>query len=232
MKYYLMENKEHQLLAEIKSMMDSIRTQLEILESKMFELQNSVCPDYEDMDPIDLDIEDIPDFKSEPDATPELEFYPEPEPEVNAEPQPEVVEEEESEVVEDLPAAEENDDDDLPFFMEPEPVQPVAVEPILDKAVSRTVVIDTMIEKHAWRFDMPGTQVKDIRSAISLNDRIIFINYLFNEDPLLFQNTLSRINQLNSFDEAVEMVVAEYPQWNLESEVVYRFMMAVRRKLK
>ena len=79
---------------------------------------------------------------------------------------------------------------------------------------------------------MPGTPVKDIRSAISLNDRIIFINYLFNEDPMAFQNSLTKINTMASLDEVLEYVNQEHPEWNLESEVVYRFMMAVRRRIR
>ena len=79
---------------------------------------------------------------------------------------------------------------------------------------------------------MPGTQVKDIRSAISLNDRILFINMLFSQDPMLFQDALTRINQMGSLDEVVEYVMTERPEWDLESETVYRFMMAVRRKIR
>mgnify|MGYP006992206282 FL=1 len=44
-------------------------------------------------------------------------------------------------------------------------------------------------------------------------------------------NTLSSINSMTSLDEVVDFVTAQYPQWNLNSDVVYRFMMAVRRKV-
>ena len=79
---------------------------------------------------------------------------------------------------------------------------------------------------------MPGTPVKDIRSAISLHDRIIFINYLFNEDPLAFQTALDRINRMSSLDEAVTFAAEEHPEWDMDSDVIYRFMMAVRRRLR
>ena len=77
-----------------------------------------------------------------------------------------------------------------------------------------------------------GTQVKDIRSAISLNDRILFINMLFNQDPMAFQEALTKINQMTTLDEAVGYIVAERSDWDLGSETVYRFMMAVRRKIR
>ena len=79
---------------------------------------------------------------------------------------------------------------------------------------------------------MPGSPVRDIRSAISLNDRILFINRLFAQDPMAFQESLTRINQMESLDEAVSYVMTERPDWDLESETVYRFMMAVRRKIQ
>ena len=96
---------------------------------------------------------------------------------------------------------------------------------------SKPVVLDAMIAKQAWRTDMPGAPVRDIRSAISLNDRVLFINRLFGEDPVNFQETLNILNQMGSLDEAVAYLVEAHPSWNLESELVYRFMMALRRKL-
>ena len=186
-----MENREQQILSEIKSMMASIRSQIELLDAKMAELQQVVDPEDVDTLPIDLDIDLLePVYEDFPEV--ELAF----------EPEPEVVEPE--------------------LLLEPEVVveQPVQA------------VIDTMTAKHPWRTDMPGTPVKDIRSAISLNDRIIFINYLFNEDPMAFQNSLTKINTMASLDEVLEYVSQEHPEWNLESEVVYRFMMAVRRRIR
>ena len=152
----------------------------------------------------------------------------------------EVVEEVVEETVEDLPV-EETPSDDLPFFDE-EPV--LAAEPeqesepapvtVAEKAesVAKPTVNDAMAAQQAWRKDMPGSPVRDIRSAISLNDRIIFINYLFKEDPMAFQESLTKINQMESLDQAVEYICTDFPHWDLNSEVVYRFMMAVRRKVR
>jgi hypothetical protein len=43
---------------------------------------------------------------------------------------------------------------------------------------------------------------------------------------------LSKINNMTSIEEVIEAVVAEHPDWDLGSEIVYRFMMAVRRKIR
>jgi hypothetical protein len=224
-----MENRQPQILSEIKEMMSSIRVQLEQLDAKMAELQYEVDPQCFTMDPIDLNLDGLPVVSDAvgPVAEPVLE----PVAEVVMEPVAEVVEE---------PVV-----DDLPFFDEPEtehetvfqPEQVSVAEPVTvhvaaqAAAAEKTVVLDAMTARQAWRTDMPGASVRDIRSAISLNDRVLFINRLFGEDPVAFQETLTAVNQMETLDAAVEYLVQKYPLWNLDSELVYRFMMALRRKL-
>ena len=131
------------------------------------------------------------------------------------------------EVEEDLPVAEEDDDDDLPLFAEPTPLFEAAqASPKAKKAV-----LDVMEDKQAWRTDMPGAPVRDLLSAISLNDRVQFINTLFNGDPAIFQQTRAKINMMTSLDQVLEFITANF-NWDLNSQVVYRFMMAVRRKIQ
>ena len=203
-----MENRQQQILSEIKDMMASIRVQLEQLDAKMAELQYEVDPQEFTAEPIDLTLDDFTIG-----------------------------------LASEEPAVEE-DDDDLPFFDEPEDLPaaepetkqeqvaaPVIVHEAVQASNQKTVVLDAMTAKQAWRTDMPGAPVRDIRSAISLNDRVLFINRLFDEDPVNFQETLNALNQMGSLDEAVAYLVQAHPSWNLESELVYRFMMALRRKL-
>ena len=100
------------------------------------------------------------------------------------------------------------------------------------KPVVKEAIIDAMTEKQAWRTDMPGTQVKDVRLAISLHERVLFINHLFAENPMVFQATVNKVNASQSLDEVVEYIKETFPQWDLDSDLVYRFMMAVRRKIR
>lgn len=162
---------------------------------------------------------------------------------------------EEPAVVEETPIVDEPVIIDEPVIVEKTPVveeTPVVDEPavvdepetdIFGAPVTATVndrqrgkqkksVMDVMEKVEAWRTDMPGTPVKDIRSAISLNDRILFIRTLFDEDAEKFQEAISAINAFASFDEAVGFVKERFAAWNFGSDTVYRFMMAVRRKLK
>ena len=249
-----MENREQQILSEIKEMMASIRIQLEKLDDKMAELQQVVDPEGVTAMPIDIEIgedllveeaqevvvQEIPLVVEEPEVEVEEPVAEEPavvetvveeeavqETVVEEVPVVEVEEDLPVAVEEDLPAAEEDDDDDLPLFAEPTPLFEAAqASPKAKKAV-----LDVMEDKQAWRTDMPGAPVRDLLSAISLNDRVQFINTLFNGDPAVFQQTRAKINMMTSLDQVVEFVTANF-NWDLNSQVVYRFMMAVRRKIQ
>jgi hypothetical protein len=88
-----------------------------------------------------------------------------------------------------------------------------------------------MTDKQAWRTDLAGSPVRDLLSAISLNDRVHFIKTLFRDDAVLFQQTRAKINAMSSLDEVVDYITANF-DWDMSSQVVYRFMMAVRRKVQ
>ena len=263
-----MENREQQILSEIKSMMGTIRAQLEMLDAKMAELQQCVDPDEFDNNPIELEIDDVAvdvvtddvvaesvavqevmemeEHEEEPESIPEYddeeefeqeecdiepESESEPETEQDDESETESESEPETESEPEVPAVVEEveDDDDLPgVFDQPLPVYAAAqASPKVKPSVA-----EVMADAHPWRTDMPGTPVKDVRSAISLNDRIIFINHLFDEDPMAFQNVITQINTMTSLDQVEEYLRNGFPSWDFSSELVYRFMMAVRRRVK
>ena len=259
-----MENNEQQILNEIRTMMASIRQQMEMLDAKMAELQQItrsedevVAPIVLDIDAFDLPVEETPEALSVEEMPETLQAE-----EVLEDLPAEEISEEVpvEEVAEDLPV-EEEPSDDLPFDLpveedlpeeiilevpaDPTPVVPADPAPtvIADsdrqspaeepaKPVVKEAIIDAMTEKQAWRTDMPGTQVKDVRLAISLHERVLFINHLFAENPMVFQATVNKVNASQSLDEVVEYVKETFPQWDLDSDLVYRFMMAVRRKIR
>ena len=212
--------------------MSSIRMQLEKLDVKIAEFQQVVDIEGVGAAPIDLEIDesyfieetvvegslDIEDVEPEVVVAPEVIAEAQVEPVVEAPVEPVAEPEVESEA---------EPEEDLPLFAEPESIFEVA-----QKSPKATrAVIDVMEDKQAWRTDMPGAPVKDLLSAISLNDRVQFINVLFNEDPAAFQQARARINMMETLDEVIEYITAEF-DWDLNSQVVYRFMMAVRRKVK
>ena len=227
-----MENREQQILSEIRLMISSIHSQLEVLEEKLALLSDDSVEVVEtevlEDAPIELDIEDVLDV----DVVEEGAATAAEEEETEAE-----VAEEESTLEEDIeevvPQQIVEEESEQTVEVVPEQIKE-EVEMLIDVAAAsiRPAVIDTMTTREAWRTDMPGSPVKDIRSAISLNDRILFINSLFDEDPMLFQSVLTKINSLPGLDEVVEYLRAERPAWDMESAEVYRFMMAVRRRIQ
>ena len=212
-----MENREQQILSEIKHLMNSVRMQLEQLDTKMAELQQMYDPQEFESDPIDLgvfplDLDDNVAFEAETEEVAVEEDLPEPETVSEVEIEPEVSEELEisEEPVEEVVEVEEEEPAGDDLFMAVE--EPVILHQQVQAAATQTAVIDVMAKKHAWRSDRPGTPVKDIRAAIALVDRALFINRLFGEDAMKFMDTLNHINQMSNLDEAVEYLAATYPE--------------------
>ncbi len=218
-----MENRQKEILLEIQDMMLSIRSEMEKLDAKIYEFSQLI--EDEDFTPLDLDLdielelpeEDLPEDEVVDDFI-ELELEQEPKPELIIEQKPETVIELRPEPI---------------LESESEPVQEpkIVVEAISEAAQEKRAMIDKLTMHQAWRRDMPGSPVKDIRSAISLNDRVLFINSLFSEDASLFQETISKLNTMNELEEALTYLSDNFPAWEVDSEVVYRFMMAVRRRI-
>ena len=136
-----------------------------------------------------------------------------------------------------------NDEVDEPTVI-PDPVPPVIPDPVPESESEPAVVpepapvrpkgkslVDLSAERLAWKTDFPGIRVKNIRSAISLIDRAQFIAKLFKEDYSLYDRTISELNEVQTFDEAVSYVTGQFPEWDLKSDIVYSFMMAIRKKL-
>jgi len=114
---------------------------------------------------------------------------------------------------------------------EPEPVAAPEPEPEAPKASAPQAPAEDDTAHLPWRTDKPGIPVKNIRSGISLLDRALFIGTLFKEDFALYDQTIADLNAMSSLDEAVAYIREKFPHWNLKSDVVYHFMMSVRKKL-
>ena len=235
--------KGQEILSEIKELVSSISKELALIETKMSEYQSLYESDEDRIESLDLEDDyflnittaisspatiEMPQPEPEPEPEPEpvaeQQLEPEPAAEPIAVPEPEPVAE---------PAAEPT--------AEPEPIaEPTAVpEPIKKpkpkpqpEAEQSTAIVDKLAAKQRWRTDMPGSPVKDIRSAIALNDRVLFINTLFDKDPVRFQADLTAINGMDTLAQAIDYFQEHHPEWNFDSDTVYRFMMAVRRRVK
>ena len=199
----LMEKTQKEILNDIMAELSAIRLALNSLESKLSRI------DLSDPEPVELDFDEELDGDLPEEAPAEI-----------AEEAPA---EAPAEIAEEAPAEPEVE---LDLFGEPV----LRVNEKLGAGRSRSVG-EKMEQKEAWRTAMPGAAVKDVRSAISLNDRVLFIRELFGGDAGLFQKAVDDINAMGSLDEMVAYVNERHPGWDLDSDTVYRLMMAVRRKL-
>ena len=221
-----------ELINELRAEIAALSLRVEQLEKQMAETQL-----------LDFDAETI-EAAEEPkavEAAPEAVLAAEAVPAEAVEPS--VLEETDEQAAEpaepaaDAPAAEEPEAAEAPAEA-PEAVlveEPAAEAPIWDLDISlEGTGVNPLPDLHSfqWMMDIPGGEVANLISGISLNDRVLFINTLFREDPKLFQKTVTQLNAMASIEDAVSFLVNHFPEWNLSSELVYRFMMAVRRKLK
>ena len=73
-----------------------------------------------------------------------------------------------------------------------------------------------------------GKAVGDIRLAISLGDRFLYQRELFGQNAELMQKTLTDLNALNSFDEAMNYISRF--NWDTESNSYQQFIVTLHRR--
>jgi uncharacterized coiled-coil protein SlyX len=103
--------------------------------------------------------------------------------------------------------------------IEPEPQpqpaeEPAAEEPKEEVASSKAVLY--------------GKPVTDIRQAISLGDRFLYQRELFGQNAELMQRTLTELDGLSSFDEAINYISRF--NWDTESSTYQQFLVTLHRR--
>ena len=238
-----MENNRTEILRELEAELAALKEKVRTFEDKLEafrQLPEEEAPEASDFTDVEIGVSDLPAPEplpvpepvpvSEPVPVPEPVEGPEPVPVIEPEPEveeiPEQVRNEEQEpvpVVEPEPVVEEIPEQVRNEEKEPEP------EPVPEPKPAPVPHPET--ERLPWRLDKPGISVKNIRSGISLYDRALFIGTLFKEDYALYDKTIGDLNALSTLDEAVDYLLERFPDWNLKSDIVYNFMMAIRKKL-
>ena len=220
-----MENNRTEILQELEAELASLKEQVLAFEDRLEafrQLPEEDIVEESDFTDMEIGVPDLPEQEPVPEPVPEPVSVPEPEPVIEPEP---VVEAEP--VLEPEPVAE----PDPEPVLAPEPAPALAPEPMPAPKPAAPAVPRPETDRLPWRLDKPGISVKNIRSGISLYDRALFIGTLFKEDYALYDKTISELNGLSSLDEAVDYLLERFPDWNLKSDIVYNFMMAVRKKL-
>ena len=216
-----MDNKRTEILREIEAELASLKQQVLALEEKVEAFRRLPEETAEESDFTDMEF-GVSDVPQEPVPAP----APAPAEEAPVQTETEPVEMELA--VEDLPEPEPVPASEPVSAPEPEP-EPVPEQE--SKPEPKPVTPRPETERLPWRLDKPGISVKNIRSGISLYDRALFIGTLFKEDYALYDRTISDLNGMSTLDEAVDYLLERFPDWNLKSDIVYNFMMAVRKKL-
>ncbi len=101
-----------------------------------------------------------------------------------------------------------------------EPEKPVEPEPVAAPAKEETATPKAAVY---------GKAVSDIRQAISLGDRFLYQRELFGQNAELMQRTLTEINELGSFDEAMSYIGSHF-QWDTESNSYQQFIVSLHRR--
>lgn len=221
-----MKSQSLEVLSEIRKTLSVLSIQIEKLSVALEELESveDVSP-LEDAVPVS-EIEDLPEtevveLREDPEES-VLDLASVPIEASDDLPQDPVDLSQELEISSQEPEESSLETDDLPQ-------EPVDLSQDIDIDADEMKLPD--VQGFQWMIDIPGSKVANVISAISLNDRVLLINTLFHENPELFQQTISKFNSMESLSEAISYVLVTFPEWNLNSDVVYRLMMAVRRRL-
>ena len=200
-----MENNRTEILRELEAELAALKEKVLQFETKLEafrQLPEEEPVEESDFTDLEIGVPDLPEPVAEEIPVPEPVAEPVPVPEPVAEP---------VEVVEGPEPT-----------PEPEPEPAPKPAPVLPRPET---------DRLPWRLDKPGLSVKHIRSGISMYDRALFIGTLFKEDYALYDKTIGELDALTSLDEAVDYLLERFPDWNLKSDIVYNFMMAIRKKL-
>lgn len=98
--------------------------------------------------------------------------------------------------------------------------QPVAKEPVVETPAPK--------EEVSPKAAIYGKPVDDIRQAISLGDRFLYQRELFGQNAELMQKTLTELNELGSFEEAVDYI-SQF-NWDQESSTYQQFLVTLHRR--
>ena len=115
-------------------------------------------------------------------------------------------------------------------IIEPEPIaEPEVVaepEPVKEEPAKEEPVQEEQASPNAALY---GKAVDDIRKAISLGDRFLYQRELFGQNAELMQKTLTELNELSTYEEAMQYIGKHF-QWDTESSTYQQFLVTLHRR--
>jgi len=73
-------------------------------------------------------------------------------------------------------------------------------------------------------------KIEDIKKSLSINQRYMFVNTLFNGNEEAFNRTIEHIESVGSSEEAVSFLTHKFSNWDHDSDEVAEFIQLVRRR--
>jgi hypothetical protein len=114
----------------------------------------------------------------------------------------------------------------IPSLPKLEPVAPITTESI-PKEINATITSTELQEKLALE------PIKDLKSAIGINDKFQFIATLFGEDEKAFEQAVKTINGFKIYAEAqfwIKSNLREQNKWDDTTDLVKAFDLLVKRR--
>ena len=104
---------------------------------------------------------------------------------------------------------------------------------IADTFVNKKPSINDMMSKAKSNKDLASSlkngPVKDLTKEIKLNDRIWYINELFNKNAATYENAVNAVNSANNLDEALEYLFSNF-NWDQSRKSTISFLELVFRR--
>ena len=127
---------------------------------------------------------------------------------------------------------------DIPTLIHQPTKMQVAAEPV--KEINELLALDIPeMNEHLNEYAvevstmLDDTPVRDLKKAISINDRYLFINHLFRGDENMYERSIKTINGFNIFPEAQYWIQRELKvklSWTEENPTVQLFDQLVKRR--
>jgi hypothetical protein len=117
----------------------------------------------------------------------------------------------------------------------PVEVKPTAVKEINELLMNDIPEMNEHLKEYAVEVAtiLDETPVRDLKKAISINDRYLFINHLFRGDENMYERSIKTINGFNIFAEAQYWIKRELKvkmSWSDENPTVQLFDQLVKRR--
>lgn len=119
---------------------------------------------------------------------------------------------------------------------------PIPVEVADEEASARPLTINELIHQQKlagvnmtqqFQTNTSNDRVVDLKTAVSLNDKLLFIKDLFNGYSLAYSEALELLNRFNTFAEADAFLQTNYALkngWSDKTQTVEKFYVLLRKK--